>query len=46
LTSVQAALEQRGYPPFDAVLQLDVADEAMPENAGRYVLELKVARRA
>jgi predicted acetyltransferase len=41
LTDVQAALEQRGYPPLDAVLELDVVDESMPENAGRYVLALE-----
>lgn len=40
LTDVRAALELRGYPPIDAVLHLDVADPAMPENAGRYVLTL------
>ena len=40
LTDVPAALAQRGYPPLDAELQLDVADESMPENAGRYVLRL------
>ena len=41
LTDVRAALEQRGYPALDAVFHLDVADEAMPENAGRCVLELR-----
>ncbi len=41
LAHVPAALEQRGYPPIDAVLELDVADAALPENAGRYVLELR-----
>jgi predicted acetyltransferase len=40
LTDVPAALAQRGYPPLDAELQLDVVDESMPENAGRYVLRL------
>ncbi len=40
LTDVRAALKLRGYPALDAVLQLDVADEALPENAGRCVLEL------
>jgi predicted acetyltransferase len=40
LTDVPTALEQRGYPPLDAELQLEVADESMPENAGRYVLRL------
>jgi predicted acetyltransferase len=40
LTDVPAALAQRGYPPLDAELQLDVADESMPENSGHYVLRL------
>lgn len=40
LTDVAAALEQRGYPPLTLELELDVADESMPENAGRYVLRL------
>ena len=40
LCDVQAALEQRGYPPLTTKLQFDVADAAMPENAGRYLLEL------
>lgn len=40
VTDVQAALEQRGYPPLDVVLELEVADAVLPENAGRYVLEL------
>ncbi len=44
LTDVRAALELRGYPPLDAVIHLDVADQAMPENAGRYVLELSAGK--
>lgn len=40
LTNVPTALEQRGYPPLDTELELDVADESMSENAGRYVLRL------
>lgn len=44
LTDVAAALEQRGYPPIEAALELDVLDAAMPENAGRYVLTLRGGR--
>lgn len=42
ITDVPAALGQRGYPPIDMELHLDVHDDTMPENAGRYVL--RVAR--
>lgn len=41
ITDVATALEQRGYPPLDAQLELDVSDESMPENAGRYLLQLR-----
>lgn len=41
LTDVAAALAQRGYPPLEARLELDVLDASLPENAGRYVLELR-----
>ena len=44
VTDVAAALEQRGYPPLDAELHLDVGDDALPENAGRYVLSLSDGR--
>jgi predicted acetyltransferase len=40
LVHVQAALEQRGYPPLDARFEIEVEDHAMPENSGRYVFEL------
>lgn len=38
---VEAALSQRGYPAIDALLELDVVDDVLPENAGRYLLELR-----
>ncbi len=44
LTDVATALEQRGYPPLSVELQLDVADESMPENGGRYVLRFDAGK--
>jgi predicted acetyltransferase len=44
LTDVATALELRGYPPLDAELELDVADVALPVNAGRYVLSLRAGK--
>jgi predicted acetyltransferase len=41
ITDVPAALMQRGYPKLHAELHLDVVDEVMPENAGRYVLTIR-----
>ncbi|MDF3070855.1 MAG: family N-acetyltransferase [Polyangiaceae bacterium] len=41
LTDVARSLELRGYPLLDARLELDVADATLPDNAGRYVLELR-----
>jgi predicted acetyltransferase len=41
VTDVAGALKLRGYPPLDARVELDVADATLPENAGRYVLELR-----
>lgn len=40
VVNVQAALEQRGYPPLDARFEIEVEDSALPENSGRYVFEL------
>jgi predicted acetyltransferase len=40
LVDVRAALLARGYPPLDAELELDVRDELLPENSGRYRLAL------
>jgi predicted acetyltransferase len=44
VVDVRGALEQRGYPPLDAELELDVVDAALPENEGRYVLKLSEGR--
>lgn len=40
LVDVRAALLARGYPPLDAELELEVGDELLPENSGRYLLTL------
>lgn len=40
ITDVAAALAGRGYPPLDAVLELEVVDAALPENGGRYKLRV------
>jgi predicted acetyltransferase len=37
---VERALLERGYPPFDAALDLDVSDELLPENARVYALRV------
>lgn len=44
MTDVAAALKLRGYPPLDAQLELDIADDSLPENAGRYVLSLRAGK--
>jgi predicted acetyltransferase len=44
IVDVATALEQRGYPALDVELQLDIADETLPENAGRYVLALHAGK--
>jgi predicted acetyltransferase len=44
IVDVATALEQRGYPALDLELTLDVADETLPENAGRYVLALHAGK--
>jgi predicted acetyltransferase len=41
---VEEALKQRGYPPIHAELHLEVRDELLEENAGRYVLSLREGR--
>jgi len=46
LTDVAEALALRGYPPLHARLELDVTDASLPENAGRYVLELREGKPA
>jgi predicted acetyltransferase len=37
---VKGALEARGYPPIDTAVDLELADRTLPENAGRYRLEV------
>ncbi|MBI2395792.1 MAG: GNAT family N-acetyltransferase [Deltaproteobacteria bacterium] len=45
LCDVERALSMRGYPaPLDLALDLDVADDCVPENAGRYVLRVRDGR--
>jgi len=44
ITDVAGALEQRGYPALDCTLELELDDESMPENAGRYVLALEAGK--
>jgi len=42
---VAAALQARGYSPgVSGVVHLDVADELLPANAGRYVLDVREGR--
>ncbi len=41
LIDVEAAFRQRGYPPITGELHLEVADDVLAENAGRYVLTLR-----
>lgn len=40
LVDVAPALTRRGYAPISARVELDVRDAFLPENAGRYVLEV------
>jgi len=41
LCDVEAALSQRGYPAIHCELHLDVRDDVIPDNAGRYVLSVR-----
>ncbi len=41
ICDVEAALSQRGYPPVHGELHLDVQDNVIADNAGRYVLSLR-----
>lgn len=42
ILSVERALAARGYAPgLDAEVHLEIADEVVPENAGRFVLRVK-----
>jgi predicted acetyltransferase len=45
IVDVAAALEARGYPVgVETELHLEVTDDSMPENSGRYVLEVADGR--
>lgn len=45
LCNVEAALEQRGYTPgMSARLELELEDDVLPEQAGRYTLEVTAGR--
>jgi predicted acetyltransferase len=41
---VTGALEARGYPPVDAAVDFELDDRTLPENAGRYRLEVSGGR--
>lgn len=41
---VTGALEARGYPPVDASVDFELTDRTLPENAGRYRLEVSGGR--
>jgi predicted acetyltransferase len=44
LVDVPGALAARGYPPVDLAVDLDVTDRSLPENTGRYRLEVAGGR--
>lgn len=47
IVDLRAALEARGYAPcLSAALQLEVEDDVLPENAGRWVLRVEEGRAA
>jgi len=41
---VVGALEARGYPPVDTAVDFELTDRTLPENAGRYRLEVAGGR--
>lgn len=41
IVHLEAALEQRGYPPVSGELHLEIEDEILPENSDRVLLTLK-----
>ena len=43
---VERALLERGYPPVDAALDLEVSDELLPENARTYALRVSAGAAA
>jgi predicted acetyltransferase len=44
LVHVERALLGRGYPELDAAVDLEVEDEALPENAARYPLRVRAGK--
>jgi len=38
------ALEARGYPAFDTSVDFELSDQTLPENSGRYRLEVKAGQ--
>ncbi|HTQ02476.1 MAG TPA: GNAT family N-acetyltransferase [Polyangiaceae bacterium] len=44
VVDVAGALEARGYPPVDVAVDLELEDRGLPENAGRYRLEVSGGR--
>lgn len=44
VNDVEHALAARGYPELDAAIDFDVADDVLPENAGRYRVEFSGGR--
>lgn len=44
IVHAERALTERGYPALDARIDFDLADEHLPENAGRFRLEIERGR--
>jgi predicted acetyltransferase len=44
ICDVESALSRRGYPRMDATLELEVADDIIPENSGRFRLQVREGR--
>jgi predicted acetyltransferase len=44
IVHAERALGERGYPPLDARVDFELADEQVPQNAGRYRLEVQHGR--
>lgn len=44
IVDVPRALSMRGFPPVDGEVHLDVMDELLPDNAGRWLLRVRAGR--